>query len=180
MVKHLRRVAVFLPLVAVGVLLYVFSATRSTGGPPPGPTRPDSWILCPKLVLASSAKAKLLDRRLRNLGGHVLGETRRYAAGPRWRFEVHVGHEALEPYEDIDFEPRGTIVAGERNFSLVSAAALGDRFWAATFELERAPECCRDVTILGRDSRLKAHAMGEDAFRALVATFDEDTLTVVG
>src|SRR5919108_4745751 len=109
MVKHLRRVAVFLPLVAVGVLLYVFSAPRSTGGPPPGPTRPDSWILCPKLVLAPGTGAKLLDRRLRNLGGHVLGETRRYAVGARSRFEIHVGYEALEPYEDIDFERRGTI-----------------------------------------------------------------------
>lgn len=159
----MRRAAWLAVLILLGVAAGVlaFALGRSDSELPRASTRSAASAFCPKVSLRPRAGMEFFDHQLRNLGGGLMGESRIYR-GKGERFEIHVGFEALEAFEDLDFLARGTSLIGGREFMLSKAAAVNFPFWAATFDLGFGPEGCREVTIIGR--RVK-----ERRFRSLLA-----------
>lgn len=158
----MRRAAWLAVLIALGVGagLLVFALTRGDSEPPGASTRPAGSSFCAKVSLAARSGMQFYDHQLRNLGGGLMGESRFYRARGEM-FEIHVGFEALEAFEDLDFLARGTAVIDGREFTLSQAVAVNFPFWAATFDLGLGPEGCREVTIIGRPVR-------ERRFRSLL------------
>lgn len=147
-------------LTGVGAGLLVFALTRGDSEPPGASTRSAASSFCPKVSLAARSGMQFYDHQLRNLGGGLMGESRFFRARGEM-FEIHVGFEALEAFEDLDFLARGTSVIDRREFALSQAVAVNFPFWAATFDLGFGPEGCREVTIIGRPVR-------EQRFRSLL------------
>jgi hypothetical protein len=133
--------------VAAGVL--AFGVGGSDPEPPGASTRSADATFCPKVSLASQAGMDFFDHQLRNLGHGLMGESRIYR-GDEGTLEIHVGYDALEAYEDLDFLARGTLVLAGRKFELSRAVAVSFPFWAAIFDLGRGPHRCRQVTVIGR------------------------------
>jgi hypothetical protein len=146
-----RRAAWLAVLIVLGVGSGVLAFGVGGGEPePPGAsTRSAASTFCPKVSLGPRTGMGFYDHQLRNLGGGLMGESRFYR-GEAETFEIHVGFDALEAYEDLDFLSRGTSVVGGRKFKLSQAVAVNFPFWAATFDLGFGPKGCREVTIIGR------------------------------
>jgi hypothetical protein len=151
---------VVLILVGVGAGVLPFAVGGSDSEPPGASTRTADATFCPKVSLASRAGMEFFDHQLRNLGHGLMGESRIYQ-GDGGTLEIHVGYEALEAYEDLDFLARGTIVLAGRKFELSQAVGVSFPFWAAIFVLGRGPDGCRQVTVIGR-------GLKERRFRALL------------
>ena len=158
-----RLLAALIPiaLVALGIL---YLSNRGRPGIPPASPRPALSTFCPKLALDGRTGAQLVDKELRNLGGGLMGESRLY----RWNgktLELHVGFEALEAYEDLDFLARGTVTLNGHLFKVSRSLALSYPLWAATFDLDSGPDRCREVTVIG-------HGYKEQRFRELLAAIE--------
>ena len=161
----MRAFAVLIPLglIAAGIL---YLSTRRGEGVPPASPRPALSTICPKLTLRHNVGAQLVDYQLRNLGGGLFGESRLYQVNGR-RFELHVGFDALEEYDDLDFLSRGAVTLGGRQFDVSRSVALNYSLWAATFQLDTGPERCREATAIGR-------GFTEQRFHALLAAITPD------
>jgi hypothetical protein len=101
----------------------------------------------------------LRRRETRNLGDGTLGRSYTYGDGVR-AVELHVGFEALDIYEDLDFVEHEVVVGGiPRTVHVPQAINSGFLGVAWNDPLESLP--CAQITLLGR--RLDEQTMLEIA-----------------
>lgn len=90
----------------------------------------------------------LRRRDTRNLGDGVIGRSYVYSDGVR-TLELHVGFEALDIYEDLDFVEHEVVVADVPRTVHVPRAINSGFIGAAWEDPEESPPC-GDLTVLGR------------------------------
>jgi hypothetical protein len=144
----MKWLAALFPILVVVLIMALWLGRQESGPPPTAKPRTAGAVFCPKVLLGPQAGLPIADRQLRNLGEGLMGETVTYRVG-EGIFEIHVGFEAFEALEDLDFTPQGIVSLGGRRFELSKAAGVPKPLWAATFDLGRGPEGCREVTLIG-------------------------------
>lgn len=143
-------------IVAVGVLLLTYAAFRivsfgSTSDQPRGARVPDldSSEFCSRYEpTALPPGFELLRRDTRNLGDSRIGRSYVYGDGSR-TIEFHVGYEALEQYEDLDFVEHHTNDGGVSRTVHVPRALGGD-FLGVTWTDDEESAPCSSLTAIGR------------------------------
>jgi hypothetical protein len=103
--------------------------------------RYDATRLPPQFVLRS--------RTTRNLGNEVMGRSYVYGDGRR-AVEVHVGFDALDLYEDLDFVGRPVDAGGvDRTLHVPSSLGSGG-FLGLTWDEPDEEGPCAELTLIGR------------------------------
>lgn len=118
-------------------------------------TTDGSFRFCPRLSVQRGALPPRMEQRdssLENLGGNLMGRTVTYGDGRR-QATVSVGFDALDTYEDLDFEGRQRRI-GERDVTvLVPTAISTGTLRAATWEEAGLEPPCNAVTVVTKSLR---------------------------
>jgi hypothetical protein len=148
------RVGVAIVVVACAVLVLTLlrffafgaEATEQEANPPSEIAAPE---FCPRYVPTHLPPGFALRKReTRNLGGDTIGRSYVYGAGSQ-TLEIHVGFEALDLYEDLDFVQHEAVADGERRTVHVPSA-LSSGFLAVTWEDPDSEPPCSGITLIGR------------------------------
>ncbi len=115
--------------------------------PIPEASAPD---FCPRYTATTlPAQFVLRSRTTRNLGNDVMGRSYVYGDG-RSAVEVHVGFDALDLYEDLDFVGRQIESGGiERTMHVPTSLGSGG-FLGLTWEEPDEEGPCAELTLIGR------------------------------
>lgn len=149
------RVGLVILAVAGALLLYAGSrilgfaeaSTTQTQEPIPEARVPD---LCPKYTATRlPPKFVLRSRAIRNLGNETMGRSYVYGDGRR-SVEVHVGFDALDLYEDLDFVQHAVEVGGKPRTLHVPGSLGGRGFLGLTWDAEGEHGACAELTLIGR------------------------------
>lgn len=146
-----------LTIVAVAVVMLLFACARIVGfadssrdqtqEPVPELRTPD---FCPKYEATRlPAGFELRSRATRNLGNDTIGRSYVYGDGQR-AIEVHVGFDALDLYEDLDFVEHEVEVAGEPRTLHVPRSLGGSGFLGLTWETDGTEGACGELTLIAR------------------------------
>ena len=90
----------------------------------------------------------LRKRETRNLGNDTIGRSYRYGDGDS-AVEVHVGFEALDIYEDLDFVEHQVVIDGIQRTVHVPRA-LNSGFIGVAWDDPEEPLPCGRLTLVGR------------------------------
>jgi hypothetical protein len=123
--RWLGFVLVGLALAGLAALGYAAGREAKTSQPdePPVPQREARYHFCKVRVGPLPTGLALRGRQLRNLGGNVMGESITYTGGGR-KLQVHIGYDALDAADDLDFQERGFAYRRGRSFTLFRSAGL--------------------------------------------------------
>jgi hypothetical protein len=91
----------------------------------------------------------LRRRDTRNLGEGTIGRSSVYSDGLRG-LEVHIGYDALDEYEDLDFTEQEVVVDGQSRTLHVPGALGSGGFLAVSWDEERESARCKTLTVIGR------------------------------
>lgn len=126
------------------------------------PIRPSAFRACPKASAGALPPGFVpKDRLLRNLGDNIMGHSIIYRSGVR-QVSVHVGYDAVDPLEDVDFVERPAVVGGRRVTILTPGALPKGRLRVASWEDVRLSPSCRRLTVI-------ASSLTEREFLGVVA-----------
>lgn len=155
-----------IPKAAIGLLVAcLLAAACGTGTEAESQApRPADATFCPRVVLAPVPdRFARTDEVTRNLGSGLFGRSIVYSDGAR-TITVHVGYDALDAFEDIDFEGEGEGAGegeriGGREFVVVESQALrgGAVVRAGTVELTELEGECRGVTVISNGVSAEEH-----------------------
>jgi hypothetical protein len=148
------RVGLVIVVLACAVFVFALSRLLEFGAeageqearPPDEVAAPD---FCPRYVPTHLPAGFALRRRdTRNLGGDTIGRSYVYGAGSQ-TVEIHVGFEALDLYEDLDFTQHEAVVGGLPRTVHVPRA-LSSGFVAVSWEDPEGSPPCSELTLIGR------------------------------
>jgi hypothetical protein len=141
--------------IATAVLIYAlvriadFGAEGSAGerDPLPQASAPD---FCPRYEATTLPPQFVLrSRTTRNLGNDVIGRSYVFGDG-RQAIEVHVGFDALDLYEDLDFVGRPVESGGvDRTLQVPTSLGSGG-FLGLTWDEPGEEGPCAELTLIGR------------------------------
>jgi hypothetical protein len=148
------RVGLAITAVACALLIFALSRVFEFGAEatqqdedPPSEIAADEF--CPRHEPSQLPSGFTLRRReTRNLGGGTFGRSYVYGDGTR-SVEVHVGFEALDLYEDLDFVEHEVSSGGVAR-TVHIPRAIGSGFIGVTWEDEEESPPCSDLTLIGR------------------------------
>jgi hypothetical protein len=141
--------------IATAILIYAlaqiadFGAEGSAGerDPLPQASAPD---FCPRYDATTLPPQFVLRSRMtRNLGNDLMGRSYVYGDGRR-AVEVHVGFDALDLYEDLDFVGRPVAAGGVERTLHVPSSLGGGGFLALTWDEPDEEGMCAELTLIGR------------------------------
>jgi hypothetical protein len=149
-------VRVGLAILVVGCALLVFAIVRvvafgseATEQDRQPPSEPAAADFCPRYEpTVLPPNFTLRKRETRNLGNDTIGRSYTYGDGDR-AVEVHVGFEALDIYEDLDFVEHQVVIDGIQRTVYVPGALSSGFVGVAWDDTEEPPPCGR-LTLIGR------------------------------
>jgi hypothetical protein len=105
---------------------------------------------CPRYAPSTLPPGFVLrSRAIRNLGNDTMGRSYIYGNG-RQTIEIHVGFDALDLYEDLDFVQRAVESGGVERTLHVPGSLGGGGFLGLSWEEPRGRPPCAEITLIAR------------------------------